>query len=299
MGANPRKDGHKGAVLVTGASAGIGRAAALHLDAGGYLVFAGVRSEKDADSLRSKASGSLRPLQLDITRSDQIAAAAVAVAEGRDTGPGLVGLVNNAGTGRVGPLEHLPMSMVREYMEVNFMGHLAVTQALLPAIRSGRGRIINITSANARFPLPFFVPYVAAKAALTAASAALRRELMDWSIPVSVVELGFVETEIYDRGESEARKLIEDLPEESTQLYADRFLRMVEFLRKGRRRAIEASVVAALIGRILAAARPRPLYRCGPGSRMALVGAHLPGRLGDWVLAKILEGKLPSFFAGL
>lgn len=299
MGRDSQKSEHRGTVLVTGTSTGIGRATALELDGRGYRVFAGVRREEDAASLRREASGRLRPLILDITRFDQIEEAVRSIREGQGSPAVLHGLVNNAGTGMVAPLEFLPLEHIREHLEVNLMGHLAVTQAFLPAIRAGGGRIINITSANARFPLPFFVPYVAARAAFTAASDALRRELREWRIPVSVVELGFVETGIYDRGETATRELIESLPEKSSDLYRDRFLEVVDFLGRGRSRAARAEIVAGLVCSIMKARRPRTVYRCGPGSVMALLGSRLPGRVGDWVLAKLLAGKLPSFLAGL
>ena len=117
--------------LVTGASTGIGRATALRLDAAGWRVFAGVRREADADSLREAGSERLAPLMLDVTDAGQIAAAAEQIAAelGDD---GLDGLVNNAGIGVPGPLETMPMEDFRRQVEVNMIGHVAVTKAMLP-----------------------------------------------------------------------------------------------------------------------------------------------------------------------
>ncbi len=122
-------------VLITGASTGIGRATAMHLDAKGWRVFAGVRKEADADSLRAAGSERLVPLMLDVTDPEQIAAAADRV--GDEVGEaGLDGLVNNAGIAVPGPLETLPIDDFRRQVEVNLTAHVAVTQAMLPAIRT-------------------------------------------------------------------------------------------------------------------------------------------------------------------
>src|SRR6266542_4803282 len=121
-------------VLVTGASTGIGETCALRLHRLGYQVFAGVRRAADAERLVARTSERLVPVRLDVTDAEQIRCAAAVVEE--RTGPvGLLGLVNNAGIAVGGPLEFLPLSEVRAQLEVNVLGLLAVTQALLPAIR--------------------------------------------------------------------------------------------------------------------------------------------------------------------
>ncbi|HEX6586939.1 MAG TPA: SDR family NAD(P)-dependent oxidoreductase, partial [Solirubrobacterales bacterium] len=99
-----------GAVVITGASTGIGRAAALHLDEKGYRVFAGVRKQRDANELKEAASERLTPITIDVTEVRSISSAKRKVqrAVGKD---GLVGLVNNAGVGGGGgPIEHMDLS---------------------------------------------------------------------------------------------------------------------------------------------------------------------------------------------
>src|SRR4051794_7981833 len=135
-------------VLVTGASTGIGRATALRLDAAGWKVFAGVRKPADGEALRDAASGPLSALILDITDAEQIAAAAARIEA--EAGGRLDGLVNNAGVAVPGPLETLAIEDFRRQIEVNMTGHVAVTQALLPAIRAARGRIVFISSIGGR-----------------------------------------------------------------------------------------------------------------------------------------------------
>jgi NAD(P)-dependent dehydrogenase (short-subunit alcohol dehydrogenase family) len=132
--------------LVTGASTGIGRATALRLDTAGWRVFAGVRREEDAASLRDAGSERLLPLMLDVTDAGQIAAAAerIGAEEGQS---GLDGLVNNAGVAVPGPLETLAIDDFKRQIEVNLTAQVAVTQAMLPAIRPARGRIVFILAA--------------------------------------------------------------------------------------------------------------------------------------------------------
>ena len=119
-------------VLITGASTGIGRACAIRIARRGFTVFAGVRSSVDAERLRAEVTGDLRPVQLDVTRSIEIEAMLAEMG-----GQPLAGLVNNAGIAIAGPLELIPMDAWRRQIEVNLLGLVAVTQACLPALRSG------------------------------------------------------------------------------------------------------------------------------------------------------------------
>lgn len=118
-----------GAVLVTGASSGIGRACALHIDGLGHRVFAGVRTEAPAASLRRAASDRLVPVMLDVTDPSAIDAAVGSIDSALD-GRGLAGVVNNAGVAHGGPIEYLPVEEWRTQLEVNVIGQVAVTKAM-------------------------------------------------------------------------------------------------------------------------------------------------------------------------
>ena len=167
--------------LITGASTGIGKATALHLDGKGWRVFAGVRREEDAASLREAGSERLVPLMLDVTDAGQIADAAERI--GAEVGEaGLDGLVNNAGIAVPGPLETLPIDDFKRQIEVNLTAHVAVTQAMLPAIRRARGRIVFITSIGGLMAFPMFGAYHAAKFGLEAVGDVFRQELRPWGI---------------------------------------------------------------------------------------------------------------------
>ena len=160
------------AVLITGASSGIGQACSLELDRLGFRVFAGVRSDVAAQSLKAKASPRLMPLLIDVTDAASIAAAAGVVA--KETGDaGLAGLVNNAGIVVSGPLEVVPLDALRRQLEVNVVGQVAVTQAMLPLLRKASGRVVHIGSVNGAMSPPYMGPYSASKYALEAVNLSL------------------------------------------------------------------------------------------------------------------------------
>ena len=196
--------------LVTGSSTGIGRATALRLDRAGWRVFAGVRKEEDADSLRAAGSERLTPVMLDVTDDEAIsAAAALLTAELGEAG--LDGLVNNAGVAIPSPLETMPIEAFRRQIEVNLTGQVAVTQAMLPLIRSARGRIVFVSSIGGRIAFPLTGAYHAAKFGVEAVGDVFRQELRRWGISVSVVEPGSIDTPIWDSGERAADEIGGDI----------------------------------------------------------------------------------------
>jgi NAD(P)-dependent dehydrogenase (short-subunit alcohol dehydrogenase family) len=183
----------RGAVVITGASTGIGRACTLLLDALGFQVFAGVRKAEDGESLRRATSARLTPVFIDVTDEQSIAAAAKSVSQ--EVGDaGLVELVNNAGIAIPGPLEYLTLEELRRQLEINLVGQFAVTQAFLPLLRKTRGRIVNVSSLAGKLTTPFNGAYSAAKHGMEAFSDSLRMELAPWGIHVSVVEPGTIAT---------------------------------------------------------------------------------------------------------
>ena len=152
-------------------------------------MFAGVRTDAAAAQLREEASARLTPVVIDVTVADTIAAAAKTVGEAVGAS-GLAGLVNNAGIAVPGPIELVPINALRRQLEVNVIGQVAVTQAFLPLLRKGRGRLVNISSINGGLAIPFMGPYSASKFALEAITDALRLELRTWDIRVIGVEPG-------------------------------------------------------------------------------------------------------------
>jgi NAD(P)-dependent dehydrogenase (short-subunit alcohol dehydrogenase family) len=245
-------------VLVTGASTGIGRATALRLDRPGWRVFAGVRREEDAESLRAEGSERLTPLMLDVTDADQIAAAAARIEA--EAGGRLDGLVNNAGVAIPGPLETLAIDDFRRQIEVNLIAHVAVTQAMLPSIRAARGRVVFISSIGGRVALPLTGAYHAAKFGIEAVGDVFRQELRPWKIKVSIVEPGSIDTPIWERGERTADELATPEREALYGKVVDRYRKVIKDTAE---RGIPAEKVAETIEHALTASRPRARYLVG------------------------------------
>lgn len=279
-----------GAVVITGASSGIGRATALRLARSGFRVYAGVRSDPDAESLRSEGLAGLAPLHLDVTDADALAAAADRV--GSEVGErGLAGLVNNAGIGVGGPLEYIDLGDLRRQLEVNVVGPVAVTQAFLPLLRRGGGRVVMVGSISGRLAAPFAGPYAASKFALEALCDSLRVELAPWGLQVSLVEPGDIDTPIWDKTQRYADEAEARLPAEGRERYGEAIAHVRERLRESARNASPPSRCAEAIEHALTARRPRTRYLVGGDAvAQAWLARLLPDRLRDRLITRIISG---------
>lgn len=277
------------AILVTGASTGIGAACVLRLDRLGYRVFAGIRKPEDADRLRSQASPALQPVRLDVRVQAEIDAVVAAI--GAEVGNvGLAGLVNNAGVAVGGPIEFLPVEQVRRQFEVNVFGLLAVTQACLPLLRTARGRIINMGSIAGRSVSPFVVPYCMSKFAVEALTDGLRLELADAGIHVAVVEPGAVKTPIWDKGREALGGVGGVLPPQAFERYGRQLAFFGKLLALNDRRGVPADLVADAVVDALESREPRTRYLVGRDAKVrAVVARLLPDRAGDWLLRTVLR----------
>lgn len=279
---------HAPAVVVTGASSGIGLATALLLYQQGYRVFATIRKSDDAEAFRQGGSGGIQPIVVDVTDDERIARATGEIAEQLD-GQGLFGLVNNAGIAIVGPLELLEVDQIRAQFEVNVFGCLAMTQAMLPLIRKGRGRIINIGSISGRLSVPFMGAYAATKFALEAVTDALRRELSTWDIPVSVISPGSVGTGMYPKSIDAARAFEQRLSDSQRNDYGRQIQQAYALADRHSADAIPPDQVAAFVLRALTARRPRTRYYVGRQARtIRFLLQFLPDRAVDWIIQREL-----------
>ena len=261
-------------VLITGASKGIGRACALHMQHQGWRVFAGVRKQADANDLDRESSGAIRPVFMDVTVLPMIDDAVKTIME--ETGDaGIQGLVNNAGVAWFGPLEFLPLEDYRMQFEINVLGQIAVTQGFLPLIRKGRGRIVNMASMSGRFASPLLSPYAASKFALEAVSDALRRELVPWRIHVAVIEPGKIATPIWEKTRAQGEALRARLPDLALELYGPMLMKADELSSQNDDRGLAPQRVAKAVAHALIARRPRTRYPVGLDSW----GIHLATRL--------------------
>ncbi len=279
----------QGAVVITGASTGIGRATALFLDRNGFQVFAGVRRDADAESLRKEASENLQPIQLDVVDGRSIEASRKKVEEALGDG-GLAGLVNNAGISVGGPYEFLDLDELRRGLEVNFVGPVAVTQAFLPLLRKRRGRIVNVSSIGGRSAFPILGPYNASKYALEAFSDSLRLELSPWGMHVSVIEPGAIATPMFEKGRAHAESMIAQASKEGIELYGEAIEAVLGAFRGMEKGAIPPERVAKQIHHALTAQRPRVRYVVGPDAKVqSLLIRVLPTRLRDGILKRMLK----------
>lgn len=270
-----------GAVLVTGASSGMGKACALRLSQAGFTVFAGVRKERDAQMLRQEGSSRLIPVMLDVT-NDQAIAQACQVIRASVGAAGLVGLVNNAGVGVTAPIELVPLEELRRQFDINVIGQVAVIQTFLPLIRAARGRIINVGSVGGQTTIPFGGPLCASKYAIESINDAMRMELRPWGIQVVLVAPGSIRTPAVDKLVEDSEAMLKTFPADGAKRYARAYRAFVQTFVKHEEAGVPPEVMANVVLKALTADRPKTRYPVGPLSRRLPLLAHiLPARTFD------------------
>ena len=263
-------------VLVTGASRGIGKSIVEHLAARGWDVIAGVRSQQDADAVTQLNPQRVSSVLLDVTSADDIAGLDAALPDELDA------VVNNAGVAVGGAMETLSPDEWRKQLEINVIGQLAVTQAVLPRLRRSRGRIVFISSVNGRLSMPLVGAYSASKFALEAAADALRMELSPWKIRVIVVEPAQTDTDMWRTADNMVAELEAGLTPEHRTLYAKHIAGFKKMIPMSQRIAVPPQKVSAVVEQALTARRPRARYVVGIGPKaMVAVMPALPTKLRD------------------
>ncbi|WP_373529759.1 SDR family oxidoreductase [Nostoc sp.] len=275
-------------VVVTGASTGIGQACALLLDQLGFTVFAGVRQDIDAQTLKQKSSQRLIPIFLDVTDTESIAAAVDKVTN-TVGGAGILGLVNNAGIAVPGPLELLAIAEFQHQMQVNVTGQLAVTQAFLGLLRQSQGRIVNMGSIAGRSSTPFMGAYNASKFALVALTDVMRMELRPWGISVSIIEPGAIATPIWEKSLSQSEIAQQDLSQSAQSLYGQAMnivRKKMQILASG---GISADIVAEAVVHALTARKPHTRYLVGQDAKIgAILKNILPDKVHDRLILYLM-----------
>lgn len=271
---------NKKSILITGTSSGIGKACALYLAEKGFNVYAGVRKQADADSLKKESSGALTPIILDVTDENTIHEAVDRIAG--ETGGHLWGLVNNAGLSINAPLELTPVSDIRKLMDVNVCGLLAVTKAFIPLLRKRAGRIVNISSGHGLLAIPDKSVYAASKFAVQAVTDSLRVELRPFGMNVSSIVVGKINTDVLGKIIAERQKMVDAAPPEIAKLYEP----LIKFFDKEVKTipGIDAVEAAKVVGKALTAPKPLPQYLIGPGAKKMKKLAGLPVWLRDWLM---------------
>lgn len=268
--------------LVTGASRGIGKGIVEHLAARGWDVIAGVRSRQDADAVTKLDPQRVSSVILDVTSADDICALDTSLPERLDA------IVNNAGIVVGGPMETLSTDEWRKQLEINVIGALAVTRAVLPLLRRSRGRIVFISSVNGRLSTPLVGAYAASKFALEAAADALRMELNPWKIRVAIVEPAQTDTDMWRTADTMAAEWEAGLSAEHRGLYAKHIAGFKKMIPVSQKIAVPTEKVSAVVEEALTARRPRARYivGAGPKAQVALMSV-LPTKLRDAVLRKV------------
>ncbi|BBX10618.1 SDR family oxidoreductase [Mycolicibacterium aichiense] len=268
-------------VLVTGAARGIGKSIVDHLVAAGWDVIGGVRSDADAEALSKLPR--VRAVTLDITDDAQVAALADALPARLDA------VVNNAGIAVSGPLEGLTPAEIRRQLEVNVVGQLAVTQAVLPLLRQSRGRIVFISSVNGQLSAPMMGAYSASKFALEAAADALRIELRPWGIAVSVVQPAQTDTDLWRDADRSVVEMEAALSPQHRVLYSKHVAGMRKSIPASQRMAVDPEKVAKVVLQALTARKPRARYPVGlPAALQMTLMTKLPTGPRDAVLRRVL-----------
>jgi NAD(P)-dependent dehydrogenase (short-subunit alcohol dehydrogenase family) len=267
-------------VLVTGAARGIGRAIVDHLANSGWDVIAGVRTESDATTLTTAHPQRVSAVILDVTDAGHIAKLTKSLPERLDA------VVNNAGIAVGGLVESVTLEDWREQLEINVVGPVAVTQAVLPHLRKSQGRIVFISSINGRISMPLLGPYCASKFALEAAADALRLEVKPWGISVVLVEPAQTDTDMWRTADDLVRGIEDKMSADQRVLYADHIAGMKKFVSASKKLAVPTDRVVAVVDEALTTRRPRARYIVGTGPKLqvALV-TNMPTPLRDRALS--------------
>jgi len=243
-------------VLITGATAGIGRHVALHLARRGLRVYATGRNEAALTSLRSEAKGlDLHAMRLDVTSESSIQEVRRRIDVDTD-GYGVDVLVNNAGYGQAGPLEQISDAELRRQYDTNVFGLMAVTRAFVGQMRDrGAGRILNVSSVGGRVTFPLMGAYNSTKYAVESMSDALRIELSQFGVRVVLIEPGVIRSEFGDRAMNELSRY-----RDPSSPYAGALARADQVLKQSEARAVGPECIAEAIEHAIAARRPRARY---------------------------------------
>jgi NAD(P)-dependent dehydrogenase (short-subunit alcohol dehydrogenase family) len=275
--------------IITGASTGIGAATARELARRGFHVLAGVRRDRDADAIRGPG---IEPLIIDITKPDHIRALATRV-HGDAQGRAVRALVNNAAVAVNAPVETFAIDEWRRLFEVNFFGHIAVTQTFLPALIRSKGRVVNISSVGGKVAMATYGPYASTKFALEAVSDSLRREIAPFGVHVVVVEPGAVRTEMAGRAIANAHELASAMTPEQSQRYSGLVQAITAQTASFTKSGLPADAAAKVIAKAVTARKPRTRYTVG---RDAALLTRLARILPDWILDLLFAAALRPHF---
>lgn len=274
-------------VLITGASSGVGEACSKLLADKGFHVLAGVRSQDDGDRIQQVDPDRIFPLIIELRDQATIESAREDLKK-MINGERLAALVNCAGMLHCGPLEYFPRELWFEQYDVNLFGAMALTSAMLPLLREGNGRVVNIGAVGGGIALPFYGAIASSKIAFEAVNDCLRRELHPWGIDVSIVEPGGIDTPANDKMRESVTRYLEQMDPVGKQRYGKSMETFSKWAYKKHKTNLKPEQVAKAVFKALKARRPKTRYRLGWDSRSVALGSKfLPDRLFDAIILKI------------
>ncbi|CAF1342992.1 unnamed protein product [Didymodactylos carnosus] len=274
-------------VLISGCDTGFGNRLAKELDRQGYNVLAGVYSNASKEQLVGELSSKATVFKLDITKQQDIDDAFELINSKTND---LYALVNNAGVGKGGLIDWIPMQLYHDVMEVNFFGHVSMTKTFLPLlVRRSGNRVVNICSAAGYMAAPAVSAYCASKYALEAFSDCLRREMALWGLKVSIIEPGFMRTAIIEGHEDACSELWHNLTIDKKELWGETFFNQhLKHMANITKFAQDPMVVVRALQHAVSSTKPKIRYR--PGWQSALIFFPLslmPAWLADIFIALI------------
>lgn len=282
-----KQSAERGAVVVTGVSSGIGEALAKHLCEQGYRVYGSVRKEEDAQPLVRMLGDAFKPLIFDVTDRDGVARGAEFVTADIGEKP-LQALVNNAGLGLLGPLEHLDDHKFEQVIAVNVFGTRLVSNAFIPLLKARTdahsglgsyptrpGKMINISSLSGILNTPMLGAYCVSKHAMESLGETYRRELLPHGIDVVSIRSGPIQSKIWQKNAQEPGCF--DDKNYSVMLDHTR-----KIMRDGSATALRAVVVAQLVVDIIQGKKKSVAYEIGQGALISrILSRYVPTRLAD------------------
>lgn len=281
-------------VFISGCDSGFGEAVAIKLYELGFNVIAGCLTEKGIQNLKNTtsskgSSGGLHPIKIDITNSEDINNL-IKFAESKCSKDGLFALVNNAGIANEGPIEWTPVATFRRVMEVNYLGHVAVTKALLPLIRKGKGRVINISSLAGTFVPLNLAAYSAAKFALESFTDSLRREMMMFGVKVVKIAPGYMNTTLLDAHWKETKSSWDASNDEIKAAYTEKHLEKLKAFTEHEKQVAESpkQVVDKMV-ECVCAVDPSPKYIVGKLPIPMFILLNLPYSMLDKTITAIIN----------
>jgi NAD(P)-dependent dehydrogenase (short-subunit alcohol dehydrogenase family) len=275
-------------VLITGCSSGIGRQVAITLANNGFLVFATVRKETDAQDLRNLNLQNMVPVcPLDLTNLDNIKNSAAAVTKELDKKKinGLFALINNAGAGVPSPIELMDLTLFQRELQARLLGSVAMVQSFLDMIRRGNGRIIWIMT-PALIPTPYVANIHACDFAVNCIARTLDIELKRWDIPNIMIKCGGIKTPAGMRTTSDVANILKNRSPERVALYDKALRKWSADMAAFDLRRTEPEKVAEIVLKALIANKPGRRYSIGYMSMAAAFLEAIPQGIADWILKK-------------